>query len=121
MATTLVDLYAFGSRTGPKSPRLGIDVFPDAAGIVGPEDPVRPYGASAVADLSKTSLHGHYHRLPAGTVLPAGLNVVADGSDVLTLSRHGPSHHTIYPDVAMPHVKFAALFVNLPWQYGGRK
>jgi hypothetical protein len=121
MAKTLVDLYAFGNWTGPRPPRPGKDITPDAAGMVGPENPVRPFGASAVADVSKSRLHGHYHRLPTGTVLPTGLGVVADGSDILTGSRHGPSHHTIYPVVAMSFVKFVTLYVNLPWQYGGRK
>ena len=120
MATTAVDLFAFGNRAGPRPPRLSVDLFSDSAGMVGPENPVRPYGASAVADLATARVRGHYHRLPAGTVLPDGLGVVADGSDVLTPARHGPSHHTFYPAVAMPFVRFVELFMNLPWQYGGR-
>jgi hypothetical protein len=121
MATTPVDLYAFGNRAGPRAPRLGRDIFPDAAGMVGPEDPARARGASTVADLATTLLTGHYHRLPAGTVLPGGLGVVADGRDVKPRSRHGPSHHTMYPTIAMPVKKFIELLKSLPWQYGGRK
>jgi hypothetical protein len=121
MAKTPVDLFAFGNRSGPKRPRTGIDVFPDAAGMVGPEGPTRPFGASTIADLSKTHLQGHYYRLPAGTPLPPGLGVIADGRDVNSVNRHGPSHHTIYPAVAMTYTKFVELYENLPWQYEGRK
>jgi hypothetical protein len=121
MATTPVDLYAFGNRTRPRPPRAGIDIFPDASGMVGPEDPVRPYGASTTGDLSKTRLRGNYHRLPAGTALPVGLGLIADGRDVISISRHGPAHFTIYPAVAMSLAKFVELYESLPWQHGGRK
>ena len=120
MATTPVDLYAFGNRSGPRPPRLGKDIFADAAGLVGPEAAPRPEGASTVADLSKTRLQGHYHRLPAGTALPAGLDVLANGSDVIAASLRGPSHHTIYAAVAMSFARFVQLYLSLPWQYGGR-
>jgi len=89
--------------------------------MVGPEDPADPNGASAVTDVSLSLMHGHYHRLPAGTSLPEGLSVVADGSDVNTASRHGPGHHTIYPATAMLLNEFIELFENLPWKYGGKK
>ena len=82
MATTPVDLYAFGNRSGPRPPRLGIDVVPDAAGMVGPEPPPLPRGMSAFASLAQATATGHYYILPQGTELPPGVAVVADGVDV---------------------------------------
>jgi hypothetical protein len=121
MVKTKVDLYAFGNRTGPKSPRLGIDVFPDAAGMVGPEYSPLPRGASTFADVVQITLSGHYHVLSRGTELPPGLAVVADGMDVDPKNPHPPTHHTIYPAIRMPVDTFIDVILKLPWQYVGRK
>lgn len=121
MTATTTDLYAFGRRSGPRLPRVGIDVFPDASGMIGPEDPDTAKGASAFADPTRAHLHGHYHLLPSGTALPDGFDVIADGSDVRTGNRHRPTHHTIYPMVRMHVDQFNEGFANLPWQYVGRK
>src|SRR5262249_47232452 len=102
MAVTPVDLYAFGNRKGPKRPRLGIDVFPDAAGMAGPESLPLPRGPSSYADLSQATLTGPYHLLPKGMKLPEGIEVVEDGMDVEGRSTNPPSHHTIYPAARMP-------------------
>jgi hypothetical protein len=119
--TTSVDLYAFGSRAGPRPPRKGIDLIEVVPGQVGPEGPPFPNGASSFADPQLAPLSGHYHRLPRGTPLPEGIQVVADGRDVHANSPHEPSHHTIYPAKAMTPQQFIDLFLGLPWQYAGNK
>src|SRR5947209_20041820 len=96
---TPVDLYAFGSRSAPRRPRAGRDVFPAASGMVGPESAPPWHGASAFADLVGVPLTGHYHKLPRGTTLPEGLGVAADGVDVDPASPLLAGHHTIYPAV----------------------
>src|SRR5438105_3563633 len=121
MQVTPADLYVFGKRSGPRAPRLKVDIFPDPAGFLGPQDPKNPSGASAFSDALRTRLNGHYHKLPAGTPLPTGLEVVADGVDVNPNSHHGPGHHTFFPTVAMEAAEFIELFLNLPWTYAGKK
>jgi RHS repeat-associated protein len=115
------DLYAFGNASGPRAPRAGKDVFPDGAGLIGPEAPPFPHGASTFGDVAQAPLTGHYHRLPGGTQLPDGLGVVADGLDVNPLSSMPPTHHTIYPNRQMPYDEFVVLYEQLPWQYVGKK
>jgi hypothetical protein len=121
-----VDLYAFGNRSGPRPPRPGDgvrerDLVPDASGHIGPESPPFPRGASTFADLEQARqlLRGHFHRLAAGTPLPEGLGVVADGRDANARSENPPSHHTIYPTLRMPVARFLELFLGLPWAYEG--
>lgn len=122
MQVTPYDLFAFGGKTtGPRLPRLSKDVSPDAAGLIGPEDPKNAKGASTFADVFRCSLVGPYHRLPAGTPLPDELGLVADGCDMNSASNHGPTHQTIYPAVAMTVARFQELFKDLPWQYEGSK
>jgi hypothetical protein len=116
-----VDLFVFENRAGPRRPHPGQDLFPDAAGLVGPETPPRVNGSSSFADPTRAPLTGHYHRLPAGTVLPEGLAVVADGSDVDPGSPHAATHHTIYPATGLTADRFIELFLGLPWQYAGRQ
>jgi RHS repeat-associated protein len=115
------DLSAFGNKNAPRAPRAGKDVFPDADGNVGPEAPPLPKGASTFSDPNQAPLTGHHHTLPAGTQLPEGLGVVADGNGVVPNSPHPAGHHTIYPTVSMPYDSFVNLFNGLPWQYGGKK
>ena len=111
------DLHCFGNKTQPRPPRPGKDIDVDDAGMVGPTRP--PTGASAYGDPGYADLTGHYHRIPAGTELPAGLRVVADGADVG--GPHPPTHHTIYPTGRMSYDDFAQQFLDLPWEYAGRK
>ena len=122
MARTPVDLFAFGSKVkGPRPPRAGIDFFPDDQGIVGTEIANSPNGASTFSDVTKALLTGHYFVLPAGTELPAGLDVVADGENARPDSLHPPTHHTIFPNQRMSWQRFVELFEKLPWQYAGKK
>ena len=96
------DLYAFGNRLRPRPPRVeGVDlkpgqradIIPNANGLVGPDT---PGGASLFSDPAQAPVAGHYHVLPAGTELPEGLVLVADGKetsfplsrDAYTLGRH---------------------------------
>ena len=89
--------------------------------MVGPELAESASGASTVADVTSVALTGHYFLLPAGTELPEGLDVVADGQDVLPDSIHPPTHRTIFPSRRMNWERFVELFENLPWQYAGKK
>ena len=116
-----VDLYAFGNKAGPRPPRLGKDVVPDANGILPAQALPNPKGASTFADLSQVSLNGHYHKLEAGTELPSGFDIIADGVDVDLASHNPATHHTIFNTVEMTFDRFAELFNNLPWKYGGKK
>jgi hypothetical protein len=115
------DLYAFGNTQGPRPPRPGKDVFPDALGQIGPESPPFPNGASAFGDPKAAPLTGHFHRLPKGTHLPDGIKVVADGADVNPRSPHPRTHHTIDPSKPMPYNDFVEKFMKLPWEYVGKK
>lgn len=121
MTVTPTDLYAFGNRSGPRRPQVNKDLFPDAAGRIGPETSPPRQGMSTFAQPLQTSLTGHYHRLSAGTPLPEELGVVADGVDVDQASPYPATHHTIYPAVQMPADRFVQLYLSLPWQYGGKK
>lgn len=120
MARTPVDLFVFGNRTGPRRPRVGTDIHPDGAGMIPAGAPPRPEGASTFADPAQAGLSGHYHIIPAGTELPEGLDVIADGRDVLQDSDMPETHHTIYATTDMPADEFIGQFLSLPWKYAGR-
>lgn len=79
-----------------------------------------PQGASLFGDPADAPLDGHFHRLPAGTVLPQELGIVADGSDTEG-GIYELTHHTIYPKDAISPLDFVRLFEALPWEYAGRK
>lgn len=122
-ASCPVDLFAFGNATKPRSPRpsdFGLDV-PDLSQIILAQDPPAPHGASTFADALGAPVSGHYHLLPAGTELPNGIDIIADGSDVLPGSVMPPTHHTIYNTIQMTYGEFLQIFENLPWQYAGKK
>jgi RHS repeat-associated protein len=119
-ARTPADLHAFGNREMPRPPRPGQDFGVDDAGQVIPESPPLPRGASTFGDPHQSGLTGQYHRLPEGTELPPGLNVVADGSDVIPNSPHPPTHHTIYPTESMSPEAFSQAFSDLPWEHAGK-
>jgi len=115
------DLHAFGNKTKPRDPRLGIDIQPNPDGTVGPEPKTPPWpdGASTFADVARAPLTGHYHQIGRETPMTEGLRVIADGADV-----GGPrleTHHTIFPILAMAFSDFVAKFLALPWRYAGKK
>lgn len=118
---TKLDLFAFGNRSGPRPPRQGVDFVPDSTGMIGPEQPPFPVGASLFGNPQKAPLRGHFYRLAAGTAIPPGMEVVADGVDVYNSSAHPATHHTLFPFVQMPSQQCVNAFVALPWQYSGRK
>ena len=118
---TVVDLYAFGNAQGPRPPRVGQDLEPDEAGFIPPGEPPEPPGASTFGDPDQAPLTGIYWKLPAGTPLPVGLLVIADGSDVLEGSQQPPTHHTIFASEAMPAQRFVDLYAALPWERAGRR
>ena len=115
------DLYAFGNRTQPRGPRPSDFGLPDASGDVGPESPPLPKGASTFGNPHAAPLTGHYHSIPRGILLPPGLGVVPDGPEFVPDSPNPPTHHTIYPVVAMPFQRFVDKFFDLPWKYEGKK
>jgi hypothetical protein len=78
-----------------------------------------PTGASTFGDIQYAPLTGHYYKIVKGTLLPAGLAVVADGKDVS--GNHSPTHHTIYPAFEMPFSEFVEKFLNCGWIYVGKK
>lgn len=120
--STPVVLFAFGSKAGPRAPRAVEDFGLDnEAATVGPERPPLPRGASTFADVQNAPLTGHYHRLDKGTTLSEGLAVVADDAREALGSSHPLTHHTIYPQRAMPYVEFVARFNALGWKYAGKK
>ena len=111
-------LFAFGSKTAPRAPRLGNDIHPDPDGMVGPTDP--PEGASAFANVRKSGLTGYFHGITLGDVWATdGLSAIADGSDVKPGSSNPETHFTIYPARRMNAQEFIDKFLNLPWQLAG--
>jgi hypothetical protein len=119
---TPTDLHAFGNKTQPRPVRPDRDFgVSDMTDVVGPESPPLPNGASTYADVGEAPLTGQYHRIPEGTALPDGLDVVADGADVLPNSPHPRTHHTIYPNQSMTVEKFNDKFLSLPWEHAGKK
>jgi hypothetical protein len=93
---TSIDLYAFGKTVSSRPPRLGKEIFTDEFGNVGPEMPPLPNGASTFAYPRMAPLTGHYYKLPAGSQLPGGVSVIADGVDVNPLSSNPAGHNIIY-------------------------
>ncbi len=89
--------------------------------MVGPEMASSAHGASCFADIDQCALTGHYFMLPAGTEMPEGIAVIADGQDINSESAFPPTHHTVYPGQQMKVERFVELFVGLAWQYAGKK
>ena len=126
LACTDKDLYAFGNKAGPREPRIEghnlkpgqtPDLVPNEKGLVGPTKP--PTGASTFGDPQQAPLGGHYHKLPAGTELPKGVGVSADGAEVG--GAQPATHHTIYPTTEMTPAEFVQKHGSLPWEYAGKK
>lgn len=116
------DVYAFGNASGPSGARLSDFGLSSPDETVGPYSPRSPTeeipGASTTTDPLGSGLTGHYHRLPAGTDLPEGLGIHADGADVGGLGPAG--HRTIYPTAPMSYGEFQGLFQGLPWEWAGK-
>ena len=112
------DIFRNPGMNGPASQlKVLTDLVVDPSGEVHPTSP--PTGASTFGDPRQAPLTGHYHRVPAGTVLPEGIGVVADGVDVG--GPHLPTHHTVFPTRTMRFSEFVEKFLNLPWEYAGKK
>lgn len=88
-------------------------------GMLVPQRPPSPTGASTFGDPAQAPLTGHYHTIPGGTEMPPGLGVVRDGVDVGGVQP--PTHATIYPTEPMTPQDFIDRFLGLPWEYGGKK
>lgn len=121
MPKTVTDLFAFGNRSGPRPPRIGVDVLADENGRIVPNrSPLAP-GASLFGDPKRSGLTGHYHRLPAGTEWPEGIEITADGKDVLPESPFAETHHTFHAVEWITLAAYVESFLKLPWEYGGRQ
>ncbi|WP_254614952.1 RHS repeat-associated core domain-containing protein [Burkholderia pyrrocinia] len=125
LAKTTCDLYAFGNASGPREPRIqgvntkpgqNADLIADAAGMVGP---TTEGGASTFGNVNKAPISGTYHKLPVGSELPDGIEVVADGKDVG--GAHAATHHTVCPSKRMSGQTFIEKFKNLPWIKAGKR
>jgi RHS repeat-associated protein len=121
---TSSNLYASGNKTKPRDPRIDghnlksgqkPDLYLDKDGLVIPNQG----GTSTFKTPEQLPLTGNYHKLPEGTVLPDGIAIKYDGSDVG--GKMSPGHATIYPTKAMAPENFIELFTSLPWEYAGKK
>lgn len=119
--TVSTNLVVFGNSTAPRAPRPSKDI--DVVdGMVKSQVGVEfPQGASAFEMPEQAPLTGHYHEIDAGTKLPEGLAVKADGSDVIPGSPHGAGHHTIYPTEDMSIQDFQKKYSEIDSHYGGKK
>ena len=94
-----------------------MDVGPD--GMLRPQGPPEPMGASTFAGPGQAPLSGHYHSIPEGTQMPPGMCVLRDGVDVGGLQSL--THATIFATEPMTPATFTERFLGLPWTYGGKK
>ena len=110
------EVNAFGNASGPRDPRadidFGVNSTSDTVGIGGD----LRHGASTYTTdyLDDCGLNGHYWKLPSGTKLP-------DGLDVIPGSTHKQGHRSIIPTKEMSLGDFIELFKKLPWEHGGKK
>ena len=115
------DLVAFGNASGPRLPRPGTDIDVVGGMVTSQVGKEFPQGASTFHLPEQAPLTGHYHNIPAGTELPDGLAVKADGIDVIPNSPHPEGHHTIYPTEDMTMEEFQSKFDQIPTCPGGKK
>ena len=121
VTTTHLHLFRGGNRDEPRRPRTPQDIVTDEEGYVGPERGPMPDGLSLFGDPDQAPIRGHFHRLPAGTLLPTGIGLIADGADIDPDSPRSPTHHTLYPTTRMTFESFVELVMGLPWEYWGKK
>jgi hypothetical protein len=119
-AMTPCALHAFGNASSPRAPRQGSDYDVDTDGNVVAQDGPTPKGASTFGDPTAAPLTGHYHRVEAAVQLPAGLDVVADGTDVGGTQL--PTHHSVYPTESMTVEAFSTGFTKgIGWKHAGKR
>ncbi|GGN44613.1 hypothetical protein FHR83_004541 [Actinoplanes campanulatus] len=116
MVVTNHVFWRFGNASGPGRIRPS-DLGEDPIGPFRPENPQDiVLGVSVFRWPELSGLTGKRWRLPAGTVLPEGLGIHADGSDA---GGQGPlGHALLFPTECMSHAKFCALVQGLPWERG---
>lgn len=116
------DLYHFGKSKSAREPRcrdFGVEGRDEVVPLG--ELPL-PFGASLLGDVGRTTLAGPYYRLPAGTQLPKGYAIVADGSDAVPGSQQPETHHTFFAtDEGIPFEDVCRAWMGLPWQYVDKK
>jgi hypothetical protein len=128
---TPIDLYRTGtSPSGPKGAsvhpaRIGKDITPDVDGMLPAQSKNGNWPNGMSTFDSPTNFPGqHVYRPPAGSPLPKGFDVVADGLNVKGSQPIG--HHTIFNTEVMPASTFNQTLTTvnnpagLPWTYFGK-
>ena len=127
---TTEDLYAAGNLEGPKGARPRDFGISDLSERVGPQPrPTSPAddikGASTAISMETLQATGQVHRIPAGTELPEGLAVHADGEDVVVNGVKGTApegHRTVYStDPTITGNEFNRRFRGMGWEHVGKK
>lgn len=115
---TAVDLYATSNgknqRPKPRPRDLGVDSSDDDV-CPGSSDGIS-YGLSTFAREGDLITRGWVWKLPAGSPLPPGLRVEADGRDYVPGSPMPTSHHTLALTGSMSFAGAVALYQGLNWQ-----
>jgi hypothetical protein len=117
-------LVSFGNATKPADVRVPQDITVNANGNVNP--PLQPVtaqshvpGKSLFGNPAQAPLTGWWWWIPRNTILPPGIAIIADGSDVG--GTRPPSHYTLYPTCVMPLTEFNQKYLSLGWMKGQRK
>ena len=74
--------------------------------------------------MENLRVKGQIYRIPAGTELPEGLAVHADGEDVVVNGVKGTKstgHRTVYPTEPMTVDEFNRRFRSMDWEHVGKK
>jgi hypothetical protein len=83
-------------------------------------EPQARRGGGDAQRAAAAPLTGHYHRVEAAVELPAGLDVVADGTDVG--GTQVPTHHSVYPTESMTVEAFTTSFTKgIGWKHAGKR
>lgn len=122
----LEDLYVLGNAEGPAPVRPDRDIEVDRSGIIpmlaSQAGKRFPQGKSAFGSpdaMRQAGLTGVVWRLSAGTLVPGGVVIVADGVDVIPDSPNPPGHRTLCPVERMGLVDFGERYLRLPWENTG--
>ena len=105
-------LSAFGNASGPRAPREGVDIFPDADGMIGPSYGPPHAGASLTGNPAGAGPTGQAHNIAADAPLPPGTAIVP------TPTLKDPTHHSFIPTERMRSIDFSNAFLSLPWAPG---
>ena len=119
---TTEDLYAAGRADGTRPVRHDRDFDVDSDTVIvgggpaptSPNDKIKGVSNFASNEDVSREVRGWAHRLPAGSELPEGVRVHADGEDVDGYAVRG--HRTIYPTRELTLDEFRRKLESLDWQ-----